>query len=102
MDSVRAVLVDIDGVLTVSWKPLPGVVEVLRRVREGGLGVVLLTNTTSRTRGSIAGTLASAGFPLAAEDILTAPAVTAAYLAEHHPGARCSLLNSGDIREDLA
>jgi HAD superfamily hydrolase (TIGR01458 family) len=64
--------------------------------------VVLLTNTTSRTRGSIAGTLASAGFPLAAEDILTAPAVTAAYLAEHHPGARCSLLNSGDIREDLA
>jgi HAD superfamily hydrolase (TIGR01458 family) len=37
-----------------------------------------------------------------AEDILTAPSVTAAYLAERHPGAGCSLLNSGDIREDLA
>ena len=38
---------------------------------------------------------------MAAEDILTAPAVTATHLVERHPGARCSLLSSGDIREDL-
>ena len=101
MASVRAVLVDIDGVLTVSWQPLPGAVEALREIRAAGLGVALVTNTTSRTRASIAETLADAGFPVSAEDILTAPAVTAAYLAERHPGARCRLLNSGDIREDL-
>jgi len=101
MTSVRAVLIDIDGVLTVSWEPLPGAVEALREIRAAGLGVALVTNTTSRTRASIAGTLAEAGFPVAAEDILTAPAVTAAYLAEHFPGARCALLNSGDVREDL-
>lgn len=101
MDSVRAVLIDIDGVLTVSWQPLPGTVEALREIRDAGLPVALVTNTTSRTRASIAGTLAEAGFPVAAEDILTAPAVTAAYLAERCPGARCALLNSGDIREDL-
>jgi len=102
MESVRAVLIDIDGVLTVSWEPLPGAVAALQQISEAGLGVVLVTNTTSRTRASIAETLAGAGFPVTAEDILTAPAVTAAYLAERHPGARCSLLNSGDIREDLA
>ncbi|WP_055494199.1 HAD-IIA family hydrolase [Streptomyces sp. TP-A0356] len=102
MDSVRAVLIDIDGVLTVSWKPLPGAVEALRDIRDSGLAVALLTNTTSRTRASIAETLSAAGFPVTAEDILTAPAVTAAYLADHCPGARCSLLNSGDIEEDLA
>ncbi|WP_460071314.1 HAD-IIA family hydrolase [Streptomyces sp. YKOK-I1] len=101
MDAVRAVLIDIDGVLTVSWKPLPGTVEALRTLREAGLGVALVTNTTSRTRASIARTLADAGFPVTADDILTAPAVTASYLAEHHPGARCALLNSGDIEEDL-
>ena len=101
MESVRAVLVDIDGVLTVSWRPLPGAVEALREIREAGLAVLLVTNTTSRTRASIAGTLADAGFPVTAEDILTAPAATAAYLAEHCPGARCALLNSGDIAEDL-
>ncbi|TQE14792.1 HAD-IIA family hydrolase [Streptomyces ipomoeae] len=102
MASKRAVLIDIDGVLTVSWQPLPGAVEALREIRGAGMAVALVTNTTSRTRASIAGALADAGFPVGAEDILTAPAVTAAYLAEHHPGARCSLLNSGDIREDLS
>ncbi|MFE6623399.1 HAD-IIA family hydrolase [Streptomyces sp. NPDC057740] len=102
MGSVRAVLVDIDGVLTVSWQPLPGAVEALREIRESGLGVALVTNTTSRTRASIARTLAGAGFPVSAEDILTAPAVTAAHLAEHCPGARCALLSSGDVAEDLA
>ncbi|MFF3935678.1 HAD-IIA family hydrolase [Streptomyces phaeofaciens] len=100
--AVRAVLIDIDGVLTVSWKPLPGTVEALRTVREAGLGVALVTNTTSRTRASIASTLADSGFPVTAEDILTAPAVTAAHLAARYPGARCALLNSGDIAEDLA
>jgi HAD superfamily hydrolase (TIGR01458 family) len=101
MESVRAVLVDIDGVLTVSWRPLPGAVEALREIRAAGLAVLLVTNTTSRTRASIAGTLADAGFPVSTEDILTAPAATAAHLAEHCPGARCALLNSGDIAEDL-
>jgi HAD superfamily hydrolase (TIGR01458 family) len=101
MGSVRAVLIDIDGVLTVSWQPLPGAVEALREIREAGSTVALVTNTTSRTRASIAATLQDAGFQVAAQDILTAPAVTAAYLAEHWPGARCALLNSGDIRADL-
>ncbi|MFE6282143.1 HAD-IIA family hydrolase [Streptomyces sp. NPDC057877] len=101
MESVRAVLIDIDGVLTVSWQPLPGTVRALREIRDAGLGVALVTNTTSRTRASIAGTLSDAGFPVDAEDILTAPAVTAAHLARRLPGARCLLLNHGDVAEDL-
>ncbi|MGW7255380.1 HAD-IIA family hydrolase [Streptomyces sp. NPDC054834] len=101
MESVRGVLIDIDGVLTVSWEPLPGAVAALREIREAGLAVALVTNTTSRTRASIAETLSGAGFPVTAEDVLTAPAVTAAHLAERFPGARCALLNSGDIEEDL-
>ncbi|MER6346987.1 HAD-IIA family hydrolase [Streptomyces sp. NPDC001595] len=101
MDPVRAVLIDIDGVLTVSWQPLPGAVEALREIRAAGLPFVLVTNTTSRTCASIAGTLADAGFPVSADDILTAPAATAAHLAERCPGARCYLLNSGEIEADL-
>ncbi|MFE7262476.1 HAD-IIA family hydrolase [Streptomyces sp. NPDC057592] len=102
MGRIGAVLIDIDGVLTVAWKPLPGTVAAMRRLREAGLPLVLVTNTTSRTRASIAAKLAGQGFPVTAEDILTAPAATAAHLREHHPGARCLLINSGDIRDDLA
>ena len=102
MGEICAVLIDIDGVLTVSWRPLPGAVEAYRRLREAGLATALLTNTTSRTRAVIATTLNKAGFPVRADEILTAPALTAGYLAEHYPGARCLLLNSGEIAEDLA
>ncbi|MEV8567259.1 HAD-IIA family hydrolase [Streptomyces sp. NPDC051322] len=102
MVPVRAVLIDIDGVLTVSWKALPGAVEALQRIRTAGPAITLLTNTTSRSRASIAHALAAEGFAVDAQDILTAPAATAAYLTEHYPGARCSLLNSGDIRDDLS
>jgi HAD superfamily hydrolase (TIGR01458 family) len=97
-----AVLMDIDGVLTVSWRPLPGAVAAVSRMRAAGLRIALLTNTTSRTRAAIAATLAAAGFPVGAGDVLTAPALAAGYIAERYPGARCLLLNSGDIRADLA
>ncbi|MFD3564821.1 HAD-IIA family hydrolase [Streptomyces sp. NPDC058686] len=99
--AIRAVLIDIDGVLTVSWEPLPGAVEAMERLRAAGLPLALVTNTTSRTRASICARLAGAGFPVTVDDILTAPAVTAAYLRENHPGARCLLLNAGDIQDDL-
>ncbi|MGH3759393.1 HAD-IIA family hydrolase [Actinophytocola sp.] len=95
---VAAVLIDIDGVLTLSWKPLPGAVEALNRLR---VPYALVTNTTSRTRAWIAGALADGGFRVRLRDVFTAPAVTSGYLVEHHPGARCLLLNSGDILEDL-
>ncbi|MGP3950078.1 HAD-IIA family hydrolase [Streptomyces sp. 7N604] len=101
MTAVEALLIDIDGVLTVSWKPLPGAVGAMERLRAAGIPLALVTNTTSRTRASIAQELSGAGFPVGVDDILTAPAVTAVHLAEHYPGARCLLLNSGDIREDL-
>ena len=100
-DDVRAVLLDIDGVLTVSWEPVPGAVEAVRTLRDAGLPLVLLTNTSSRTRARIAERLADAGFPVGPDDVLTAAAATSAHLREHHPHARCLLLNSGDVADDL-
>ena len=102
MRRIGAVLIDIDGALTVSWEPLPGAVAALRRLRAAGVPLGLVTNTTSHTRASIAGALAGAGFSVTAGDILTAPVIAAAYLHDRYPGARCLLLGSGDIARDLA
>jgi HAD superfamily hydrolase (TIGR01458 family) len=101
MIDAQAVLIDIDGVLTVSWEPLEGAVEALQALRAEHFPFTLITNSTSRSRREIAATLAEAGFPVDFEDILTAPAAAAAYLREHRPDARCLLLNSGDIAEDF-
>ena len=102
MQRVGAVLIDIDGVLTVSWEPISGAVAAVEQLRAEGVPLALVTNTTSRSRAAIAATLAAAGFPVTASDVLTAPAVAAAYLSERYPGARCLLVNSGDIGADLA
>jgi HAD superfamily hydrolase (TIGR01458 family) len=101
MGRASAVLLDIDGVLTVSWRPVPGAVAALEWLRAAGIPLALVTNTTSRTRQSMAGALSAAGFPVTADDIVTAPTVAAAHLREHYPGARCLLLNDGDISADL-
>jgi len=102
MRRIGAVLIDIDGVLTVSWKPLPGAVAALRRLRAAAIPLALVTNTSSRPRASIASALAEEGFPVTASDVLTAPVIAAAYLHDRYPGARCLLLNSGDVGADLA
>jgi HAD superfamily hydrolase (TIGR01458 family) len=97
----RAVFFDIDGVLTVSWRALPGAADAVRRVRAAGLAVAFLTNTTSRTRAGIGTALRDAGIGAADDEIITAPVIGAAYLRRHHPDARVHLLNSGDITADL-
>ena len=101
MQRVRAVLIDIDGVLTLSWEPVSGAIQALRWLRSAGIPFVLVTNTTSRSRAQIADRLEGQGFPIGPADILTAPAIGAAYLRERYPGARCLLINSGDIAADL-
>jgi HAD superfamily hydrolase (TIGR01458 family) len=98
---IDALLVDIDGVLTTSWRPIPGAPEALAELRASGPPLVLVTNTTSRTRDEIAALLVEAGFDVARDDVLTTAAATAAHLRAHHPGARVELLNSGDLRSDF-
>jgi HAD superfamily hydrolase (TIGR01458 family) len=102
VDPVRAVLLDIDGVLTVSWQPVDGAVEAVAAVRRAGLPVRFLTNTTSRPQAQVVGALRDAGFEVADDEVLTTPLATVAHLEAHHPGARCLLLSEGDLGDDLA
>jgi len=101
LTGIGGLLFDIDGVLTVSWEPLPGAADAVAAVRRAGLPVRFVTNTTTRTRARVADALRAAGIDADDEDILTAPVATAAYLRRHHPDAGCFLLNEGDVREDL-
>jgi len=98
---VEGVLLDIDGVLTVSWRPLPGAIDALAALRDLGLPFRLITNTTTHTRADLARTLREAGIDVEPREIVTAVVATAAYLRTNHPGARVFLLSDGDARADL-
>ena len=102
MVAIDGLLLDIDGVLAVSWEALPGAVDAMRRLRDGGIPFRLITNTTTKTRADLAGTLRQAGFEVAGEEIVTAVVATAAYLESTHAGAKVFVLSEGDASEDLA
>lgn len=99
---VSGLLIDIDGVLTLSWSPIGGAAEALAALRRSGLPLRFATNTTTRTRAEVARRLTELDMSAEPDEILTAPTVTAAYLRSNHPGARCYLLNEGDITADLS
>lgn len=101
MGEPRGVLLDIDGVLTVSWVALPGAVETIEWLRLERIPFRLITNTTTHTRRDLAETLGTAGIHVVPDEIVTAVVATASYLRAHHPGAGVFVLSDGDASEDL-
>ena len=100
-NGIRGVLLDVDGVLVVSWQAIPGAAEALRWLRERDIPFALVTNTTTLSRRSLAARLSQAGLEVEPDRIVTASAATAAYLRRAHPAASCLLLATGDVAEDL-
>jgi len=76
----RGVCLDLDGVLYVEGVVIPGAVDAVARLAASGIPFRYLTNTTSRSRASLAARLAGLGFPVREDAIFSAPAAAAAML----------------------
>jgi HAD superfamily hydrolase (TIGR01458 family) len=98
--AIEALLLDIDGVLTVSWEPLPGAIEAVDRLRRA-VPIRLVTNTTTKTRADLGATLRDAGFGIPDDEIVTAVVATATFLRDTDPDARVFVLSDGDATADL-
>lgn len=99
--AIGGVLFDIDGVLVTSWKPIPGAAEALAVLADHQIARSYLTNTTTRTRVQIADALSEAGIDVRPDEVITAAALTADYVRANFPDARCFLVNSGQITDDM-
>jgi HAD superfamily hydrolase (TIGR01458 family) len=97
---VDGLLLDMDGVLTVSQEPVAGAVEALARLRARDIPIRVLTSTTSHARSALGAGLRAAGFEIADDEVLTAARAATAYLRAQHPLARVSLLGDAQT-EDL-
>jgi HAD superfamily hydrolase (TIGR01458 family) len=98
---VDGLLLDIDGVLSISWEPIDGSLEAMEWFEAEEIPFLLITNTTTHTRAELALTLREAGFKVQADQIITAVVATASYLRTHHPGQSVYVLTDGDPADDL-
>ena len=98
MPGIDGLVLDMDGVLGVSWTPLDGAAAAVTRVHAAGVPIRLLTNTTAFPLARFGEVLRGAGFPFADGDILTASVLAGAWLREQRPDARVFVL--GDARPE--
>ncbi len=98
---VRALLLDIDGVLVLRGRPIPGAAAALAGLTEAEVPFLLATNTSAMSRRSIAEHLVSVGIPCRPERIISAASAAADHVAVHHPGGRIFLLTTPDGRTEF-
>jgi phospholysine phosphohistidine inorganic pyrophosphate phosphatase len=98
---VRAVLLDLDGVVYVGDEALPGASDTVQWLRDEGVPYLFLTNTTSKPRDAVVDKLVRMGVPASAEEVRT-PAVAAREWMEAHGVTRPALFVPEATAAELA
>jgi len=99
--NIKGLLIDLDGVLYVGDKVIPGAREALEYLREKNYRFRFVSNTTRKSRMTIAERLAAMGFDIPEEYIFTPPLAAVRYMQETGKN-RCYLLVTGDVDRDFA
>jgi HAD superfamily hydrolase (TIGR01458 family) len=94
---MAAILLDVDGVLHVSGTPIEGAAAAVARLRDAGHRLRFVTNSTTRSRRSLAEELRSLGVEVEDEELQT----TAAAAARTLRGRRVLALTMAALVEDL-
>jgi HAD superfamily hydrolase (TIGR01458 family) len=98
---VRAVLLDLQGVLYEAGTPFDGAIDTVARLAAAGLGARFLTNTTTRPLAAIAERMREMGFEVDDAQIFT-PVVAARGVLDERGLTRVHLAADPSLAEDLA
>ncbi len=98
---IQAILCDLDGVLYVGDAVIPGAPAAIERLRDSGLALRFLTNTTTKPRRAVAKKLTALGFTAAMDEILTAPRAAAEYL-RRTGRTRCHLVMRDSLMAEFS
>jgi len=98
---VRGVILDLDGVVYEGTVLLPGAREFLSFLRDTGRRVVALTNHSGGSSKDYAEKLRRLGVSIPEQDIVTSAMATAQYLRRRNQSARCLILGSAALKDEL-
>jgi HAD superfamily hydrolase (TIGR01458 family) len=101
LQDIRALLLDLDGVLYVEDEAIPGARSAVERLRAGGLALRFVTNTTSRSRVDTLGKLARLGFTVEPRELVT-PAALAVRHCRARGHRRVALIMNEEVKRDFA
>ncbi len=96
LTNVRALIIDMDGVLWHGTTALPGLSDFFQTLRNLNIRFILATNNASLTQDQYVNKLASMGVTVAQHEILTSGMATALYLAEHNNPATTRVFVVGE------
>jgi HAD superfamily hydrolase (TIGR01458 family) len=100
-EHIRALLIDLDGVLYVEEEPIAGAAEALQRLREGGLGLRFVTNTTAHSRDRTLEKLARLRLRVDSDELVT-PAALAVQYCLKRGRQRVALIMNAEVKRDFA
>ncbi len=98
--AIKGVIFDIDGVLEFQGAVYPHAIETIQALRQRGVLVRLLTNSTLKSRASCAARLRAHGFDVADGEVFTASYLTAQYLRKQQPRT-CWVMVDGAGRDEF-
>jgi glycerol 3-phosphatase-2 len=88
-------LLDLDGVVYIGHRPVPGAADALGKARAAGMRLAFVTNNASRTPSAVAALLTEMGVPATADDVVTSAQAAARLLAERLPAGAGVLVVGG-------
>ncbi|HEY6653799.1 MAG TPA: TIGR01458 family HAD-type hydrolase [Solirubrobacterales bacterium] len=100
LEGIEGLLLDLSGVLYVQDEAVPGAADALAKLRDDGIPLRLVTNTTMRPRRSILERLERLGIDADPSELLT-PATLAARRCKEAGYESVSLVVLDELREDL-
>jgi HAD superfamily hydrolase (TIGR01458 family) len=100
-EHIRALLIDLDGVLYVEEAPIAGAAEALQRLREDGLGLRFVTNTTAHSRDRTLEKLARLKLRVDSDELVTPAALAVEHCLEQGH-ERVALIMNEEVKRDFA
>lgn len=97
---LKAILFDISGVLHVDKVPISGAVDTIARLRQAGVPMRFVTNTSRSTCQTVLQSLRDMGFEVMASEVFTAPLALKYYCQQH--GLRPYCLIHPDLAAEFA
>ena len=101
LEHVRALLIDLDGVLYVEDEPIAGAAEALQRIRERRLGLRFVTNTTAHSRERTLEKLARLKLRVESDELVTPAGLAVQYCLERGH-QRVALIMNEEVKRDFA